>query len=310
MRMGDQSNSEQEQLLKEINISVDELPLLPSAISKLMALSISDTQYFEKVQHLTEQDPTFAIRLIKLANSVKNAPVAQITSLKHAVARVGTRQIKGLATTFAVTNVFVPTHKSELDLWVHSIQVAVASQSIARMSPHLNINPEQAYLCGLLHDIGRFILFSKISDGPIRIDEKNWESPENLIEAEQEVCGLDHAKLGGDAARKWDLPSMITNVISNHHNYSYLTTTQLEKKEAEFVRVVQMADYFSMLLLKDPNILSLEPKELQQLIAEKCKHPSWDTLPISALLLQNEAQNIYDTASQIVAGLDICLETE
>lgn len=301
---------QREKMLREINKAIDELPLLPSAITQLMALSISDERYFEKVKELAEQDPTFTVRLIKVANSVANAPLSQITSINHAISRIGTRQIKGLITAFAVAKVFVPTNKSERDLWVHSIQVAVASQSIARMATYLNIDQEEAYLCGLLHDIGRFILFNKIPGGPVRIDEKNWEDLDQLLVAEKETCGLTHATLGGYAVKKWGLPSQIVNVISNHHSFHYLTLTQTEKKEAMLVKIVQMADYLSVLLMKNPDILSLPVEELQQLIEDKCIHVSWDAPPVTSFLLQNEARNIYDKASKIVSGLGIGIDEE
>lgn len=194
--MINQSTEHRQRILREINRAIDDLPMLPSAVSELMSLSISDDSFFEKVKVLAEQDPTFTARLIKVANSAASAPISQITSISHAVSRIGTRQIKGLITAYAVSKIFIPSNSSELNLWVHSIQVAVASQSIAQMATRLKIAPEQAYLCGLLHDIGRFILFNKVPDGPVRIDETDWESPEKLLEIEKEICGLTHAALG------------------------------------------------------------------------------------------------------------------
>lgn len=282
--------------------------MLPSVVSKLIALSIEDEQYFDKVQQLAEWDPTFTVRLIKLANSAANVPVSQITTIQHAISRIGTRQIKGLATAFAITKIFVPTKQSEIDLWVHSIQVAVASQAIAKMAPSLKINPETAYLCGLLHDIGRFILFNKIPEGPALIDEKDWDSPEKLVETELQTCGLNHAVLGGYAAEKWDLPTEVSNAIRNHHRYIYPSSNQVEKKESSLVQVIQVADYFSILLMKDPDVILLPEEELQQLLKERCTHVSWETLPISPSRLQGEAQNIYKKAVLTINGLGISLD--
>lgn len=306
--MINQSTEHRQRILREINRAIDDLPMLPSAASELMSLSISDDSFFEKVKVLAEQDPTFTARLIKVANSAASAPISQITSISHAVSRIGTRQIKGLITAYAVSKIFIPSNSSELNLWVHSIQVAVASQSIAQMATRLKIAPEQAYLCGLLHDIGRFILFNKVPDGPVRIDETDWESPEKLLEIEKEICGLTHAALGGYAAKKWGLPREITNVITNHHLYHYLTLTPEEEKESRLVQIVQMADYLSIILMKTPDILSYPPEELQELIEHKCVHPQWEKPPISSYLLQGETQNIYDKASRVVDGLGICVD--
>lgn len=299
-----------EKTLYAINKAIDDLPILPSAITHLMALDISDERYFEKVKELALQDPTFTVRLIRVANSVANAPLHQITSIDHAISRIGTRQIKSLITAFAIAKIFVPSNKSERDLWVHSIQVAVAAQSIAKIARSLNIDPDKAYLCGLLHDIGRFILFNKIPEGPTRIDEKNWDGPDELMQAEKEVCGITHAALGAYAAKKWGLPSEIVNVISNHHSFYYLTLTEKEREEANLVKIVQMADFLSIVLMKDPFVLNLPVEELQQLIEAKCFHVSWETPPISPFLLQNEVHNIYNKSSKIINGLGICLDEE
>jgi len=254
---------EHQKMVIEINKAIDDLPSLPSAVSKLMALSISDSHYFDIVQEVAEQDPTFAVRLLKVANSAANASISEITSISHAVARIGTRHIKELILAFAVAKIFIPRNDSERNLWVHSIQVAVASQTIARISSHLGIKPEEAYLCGLLHDIGRFVLFNKFPEGPIRIDEKDWESPEKLLEVEKEVCGINHATLGAYAAKKWGLPHEVTNVISNHHSYDYLTLTPAEIKESKLVQIVQMSDFLSVLLMKNPDILVSSPEEIR-----------------------------------------------
>jgi len=308
MNRSDSPTKKRQQNLREINKAVDELPLLPASVTQLMSLSISDDRYIEKVKELAEQDPTFTTRLIRLANSAANAPISQITSISHAVSRIGTRQIKGLITSFAIAKIFVPSNESERNLWVHSIQVAVASQAIARMATRLNINQEEAYLCGLLHDIGRFILFNEFPDGPVSIDEKDWHSPDELIKVEYEITGIDHAKLGGYAAKRWGLPREIVNVVANHHTHDYLTVTQEDKREALMIQVIQMADYLSVLMMNDPMIISLPPKELEQIIEDKCIHSSWSHPPISSHLLQNEVQNIFDKASKIIDGLNINIE--
>jgi len=303
-------DEQNQQNRSKVDEAIHELPTLPSAIAQLIALSISDDRYFEKVKELSEQDPTFTSRIIQIANSAANAPIEQITSISHAVSRIGTRQIKGLITAIAIAKIFVPKDQSELNLWIHSIQVAVASQAIAQMVTKFNVDQEQAYLCGLLHDIGRFILFNVVHDGPVRIDEKDWEEPEKLIDAERKVCGLSHAKLGAHAAKIWGLPSPITNVIASHHEYDYQTLTPQEGKEAFLVQIVQMADYLSVLMMREPDIVSLPPEELQSLIEDKCVHASWNCPPVSPLLLQNEVKGIHDRAARIIRGLGIGIDEE
>jgi len=308
LKVSSSSNDKREQVLPEIHNAVDELPLLPSAVCKLMGLSISNEHYFEYVQQLAEQDPTFAVRLIRQANSAAQSPTSEITSLKSAVARIGALQIKRLLTAFSVAQIFIPTNKSERDLWAHSIQVAVTAQAIARLAPNNRIDPEQAYICGLLHDIGRFVLFKKIPEGPVWIDEQDWGNPVELLIAEQEACGLDHAELGAMASKRWALPEDISTVISKHHNYTYTTLTALDKKMTNLIKIVQMADYFSMQIMKKPELLNLPAEELEIKILEKCLHSSWDHPPVSPALLQEEAVNIYEQASETLEELGIHID--
>jgi len=292
----------------EIDNVIDTLPLLPNVVSELIALSPDDERFFEKIQQYAEQDPTFALRLIQLANTANHPPVSQIMSIHRAVVRIGINEIKGMVVAFALTKIFVPSSESDHNLWLHSIQVAVASQAIASMAKKQNINPEKAYLCGLLYDIGRFVLLHLAPDSALKKDEKCWNTPEERVNTEDEVIGTDYRKLGAYAAKRWMLPDELVNVISNHHNYTYSHTTQVDKSEAVLVQIVQIADYFSMLLMNNPDMLSLPPEELEALIEKHCFHPSWESRPIEAIMLQNEAQRIHDRALDTINRLGIEVE--
>jgi len=273
-----------------------------------MGLSISNEHYFEYVQQLAEQDPTFAVRLIRQANSASQAPASEITSLKRAVSRIGTLQIKRLITAFSVAQIFIPGNNSERNLWAHSIQVAIMAQTIARLTPNNKIDPEQAYLCGLLHDIGRFVLFKKVPESPVWIDEQDWDDPADLLVAEKAVCGLNHAELGAMASKRWALPEDVSTVISRHHDYTYSTLTAANQKMTSLIRIVQMADFFSVQLMKDPNLLNLPPHELEAIILERCVHSSWDKPPISPALLQKEAISLYEQSSEMLEELGIHID--
>jgi len=80
----------------------------------------------------------------------------------------------------AVMQIFEPSEKDARNLWLHAIQVAIVSQAMAhrlRMG-----NQEVAYLCGLMHDIGRFILFDVASMEVHQIDESGWQDPPQPID--------------------------------------------------------------------------------------------------------------------------------
>jgi HD-like signal output (HDOD) protein len=144
--------------LADVDKKLEDLPLLPSVVARLLALSPSDEEYFEKVVALAKEDPPFALRVIRLSNAASSSPASVITDIQRAVVRVGAHQISGLIASMAVMRVFFPRTQRERNMWVHAIRTAVAAKAIARMVPTLKVDPEEAYLCGLLSDVGRFVL--------------------------------------------------------------------------------------------------------------------------------------------------------
>ncbi|MCF6251671.1 MAG: HDOD domain-containing protein [Methylococcaceae bacterium] len=287
---------------------LQDLPILPVVVTRLMALSPNDEDFFEKVLELAYDDPPFSVRLIQFANSASQAPATPITTLPLAVARVGAQQIVGLMFSMAVLRVFVPSTKGQCNLWIHAIQVAITSKAIATLVPSLAIDPEQAYLCGLMHDIGRFVLFDESIEELGRIDETNWTTPEELIDAEVELCGFNHAELGWHACQIWKLPKIIQLCVKQHHNYSMPTSNPKYKKLTNLLHVIQVADFFSILIMLEPEILSIQAKELEQKISECCFPSQWECPPCSAKQLQSMASKIYEESKKISFALGINLD--
>lgn len=291
--------------LEELEQRLDELPLLPAVIARLLAMSPDDPDYFEQVLQLAGEDPPLSARIIRLSNSANNAAVRPITTLQDAVVRIGSREVAGLITALAVMRVFTPTTQGQSNLWIHSVEVAVTSRAIARLEPELGIDPEQAYLCGLLHDIGRFVLFGDSPDELGRIDESDWHTPAQLIWKEREMSGFDHAELGWHACRKWNLPEQVTHVVQNHHVYSNLDEVVPDSILFNLVRIVQMADFFSIHAIRNTNLTSLAPGVLEETLSANCIHPLWENPPTTADRLAEKVGRILDESALIVKGLGL-----
>jgi len=194
-----------------------ELPMLPAVLVKLLSLDTENDDYFEDVITLGNEDPTFAVRLVQLSNSTFSSPSEQITTLQQAVVRVGVKAILSMITGLSVLKVFNPKTDGERNLWIHAVETAIIARNITRVNKTLAVDPEAAYLCGLLHDIGRFVLFDANSKQLSRVDEAHWESPQQLVEIEQRILGINHALVGFMACKKWELPILIAEVVKLHH---------------------------------------------------------------------------------------------
>lgn len=291
--------------LSDIERNLQDLPVLPATVMHILTLRQNDEDYFEKLLKLSQEDPAFALRIIKVANSAANAPRNPIKNLQGAIARLGTQQVGSLITSFAVMRVFIPTTQGENNLWAHAMQVAVASRFIGHAALHSNVNPEQAYLCGLLHDIGRFVLFEKARNELDKIDEMNWKSPIELVKYEQEIYGFDHSEVGGHVCNHWQLPKTIRDVVANHHVYDLPEQLSKDNELASLIRVVQLADFFSVFMLLNPDFLSWEPKLLAQNLVDKCILPCSSEAPIDATELQTLAPRICEMSEKLCVDLGI-----
>ncbi|MEZ5541301.1 MAG: HDOD domain-containing protein [Pseudomonadota bacterium] len=234
----------------DIEEQLRELPLLPVVAVKMLSLNRESADYFDDITRLAGQDPTFAVRLIRIANSSALATRTPITNLKTAIIRLGTAQIAALVTSMAVMRIFVPSSSEARDLWLHSIQVAQAARAVAVLGKDLQVNPDDAFLAGLLHDIGRFILIRTAHHVLRTLDENDWDSAGQLIASEQEICGYDHTQLGWRICRKWQLPEPIVSVVRSHHELDIAADGSAHANLRNLVRITRLADNLSMAALQ------------------------------------------------------------
>ncbi|CAN0471605.1 unnamed protein product, partial [Phaeothamnion confervicola] len=160
------------------------------------------------------QSPEIAVQVLRLGNSALFAE--PVDTIERAIVRIGERTLRGLllaATTYrllegAVTGYGFP----RLYLLRHCGEVASMAQSLARRGPSAFVG--QAYLAGLLHDLGKPILATIAAERAIAI------APGELttIALERELFGTDHARVGAWIARRWGLPEDICLAMERHHD--------------------------------------------------------------------------------------------
>jgi putative nucleotidyltransferase with HDIG domain len=237
---------------------LEELPLLPSIVTEVLSLDPDGEEYFDRLLHLAERDPPFAVRVLRCANSAASAPSNPILSLQQGIMRLGSARCADLVLALAVIKVFVPRSDAQRQLWIHSLQVAIFARTFCQRVPAILANPDQAYLCGLLHDIGRFVQFEGAPADLAHVDDTHWASPLELVESEQRSLGYDHSLLGWSACRKWALPPAIAEVVRRHHEAPTPQGGGLD----ELVRVVQWADRLSMALMMDQDLRKAGDEDL------------------------------------------------
>ncbi len=165
-----------------------------------------------------EGDPAFALRLLKQVNSPAFGLAKTIDSIHDAISLVGRRGIADLALVQGSTAAFGSIESALMratTFWDHSRFVAALAQELA-----LEVSGEasNAFIAGLLHDVGLLLLFHSVPDEMESVLEHSLDQQRSLEESERELFGFDHAELGGILANHWSLPASLTNAIRHHHH--------------------------------------------------------------------------------------------
>ncbi len=196
-----------------------ELSSLPQVVSEIIKISRDPDSSTSDISKVIMKDPNLTVRLLRVANSPFYSPVQEITTVNQAVITLGTRAVTALALAASVYNM-INGLKSTVDrkrFWRHSLEVALASQEIARAVKYNT--PEEAFVCGLLHDIGILILEASFSEDYVKIWQMA-EAGENLVKMEEDNWGTNHARVGQFLLRQWGLPEILSEAVGGHHlNY-------------------------------------------------------------------------------------------
>jgi putative nucleotidyltransferase with HDIG domain len=272
-------------------------------LARIVALDPEGPSYFDQLVKLAEEDPNFAVRLLRLANAAASAPAKPILTVRQAAVRVGARESASLVTSMSVSRVFVPRSTGQKNLWVHALQVAVTARTIASLAPAAHVAPDQAYLAGLLHDIGRFVMFEGASADLDLVESVDWHTPQGLLQTERELLGYDHAQVGALVCRRWSLPEDLADVVEGHHAYRNDDRPGAPRIAHELRRIVQMADLLSMRLMHSPELADLEPASIAAEISAHCVRAEWPSPPVSPSHLAPRLAAIRDESALLAREL-------
>ena len=232
---------------------VETLPLLPGVVTRLLSLDPDSEKYFDDLVNIASSEPSFAVRVLRCANSAASAPGQPITSLTQAANRIGAARCGQLALAVAVARVFVPRTREQRELWAHSLRVASLSRLIAASSGARTDICEAAYTAGLVHDIGRFAMFERVTNDFDRVAESEWETPQALLEVEEELLGYDHTRVGQLICERWGLPAPLVEIVRHHHRPA--KNSERPDYRTLSIDTIQLADCIAIHVERHPGSL-------------------------------------------------------
>ncbi|MFZ5570531.1 MAG: HDOD domain-containing protein [Thermodesulfobacteriota bacterium] len=195
------------------------LPSLPHIFSRLIELMSDERSSTDDFARVILQDPALSARLLKIVNSPFYGFRAEIGTVSQAVAIIGVNDLYALCLGTSVVNAFrtIPIELVDMpSFWKHSIACGIIARVIAENKGFPN--RERFFVAGLLHDLGRLILYRHLADHAQAALHFAARYSLLLHHAETEILGFDHARMGGMLMKKWKLPGELEQMIRYHHS--------------------------------------------------------------------------------------------
>ncbi len=240
---------DEQQILAKLD-RIKEIPTLPTIVFELNKHLRDPDTSIKTVCDTIEKDQAIALKILKLVNSAFYGFKSKISDLRNAVVLLGYNAVRNAIVSISVINSFPKRVKlMDFDIsqfWKHSLAVAVTSKNIAQLSG--KESPDNCFVGGLLHDVGKVILAQYFPN----LFETVWSTLQNehltFYEAEQKSLPIDHAKIGAHLAAKWQLPQGLIEAIRWHHDF------QPQSKSANFVQNIYLANFIINAYDLDPEL--------------------------------------------------------
>ena len=165
-----------------------------------------------------QKDPDLTARLLRLANSPFFGFANRLSTVAEAVSLLGIQQIQDMIVASSVLEQFKGVSDKFVNMdsfWRHSLAVGICARLLA-MERRLP-KPDKFFVAGLLHDVGRLVLFSQAADQAEKVFECSQAEKILLRDAEKKVLGYDHQQIAAELLQSWSYPNVLVQAVAFHH---------------------------------------------------------------------------------------------
>lgn len=247
---------------------IDSLPTLPAIATRLLSLTSDDDSHARDVVELIAADPALTAKVLSLCRSADKGIRDEVVTIERAVVLLGFNAIRNAVLSVKVFEAFgaqprgqgaearVPSPEAghgaqdagagaenrfdRVAFWTHSLAVGILAERILANGPRLgSLEPSEAFVCGLLHDVGKLALDHVLPKSFARVVELADLNQGNIAEYERRVIGIDHHTAGKRLAEQWGLPHRLQDCIWLHGT-PYDTLPKLDHQR--LVGLIGLAD--------------------------------------------------------------------
>ncbi|MGF1547333.1 MAG: HDOD domain-containing protein [Thiotrichales bacterium] len=251
------------------------LPSLPPVAAKLLSITSAAGTNVQLMADLVSQDVSLSVKVLRVVNSAYYSPSQRVASVQQAISILGTNAVRSIVLSFSLLEIR-GDRSCRFDyrlFWERSLAAAVSARMITTIID--DGNPDEAFVTGLLLNIGEMILARASPDAYEQALAQIAQGREMRL-AEREVLGIDHAEIGHEVASRWGFPDSLTRPILYHHDP--MSDIEAGEPAARVNRVAYLAELLASVFYSDrPEIyhrrfvaesrklLGLDPDQLERI---------------------------------------------
>jgi len=252
---------------RTVNIDdvIEKLPPLPFVINKLLEEINDEKSNASRLADIISQDQTLTARVLRLVNSAFYGFQKRISTISHAVIILGFNSIKSLALGLSIVKYFSESKISNANLvlfWEHNIGTAITSKYI--MAQRNSSNSEEAFVGGLLHDIGKLILLLNFGNLYLPFVLNSFDISVDILGIENMRFGTDHCKVGKTLVEKWQLPDSLRDMIFFSHDPEIIENHR-EKEIFQSACAIYISNVLTKIYLDNKYILSFDDPQFHRI---------------------------------------------
>ena len=237
------------QRLELILRQVDGLPTLPAVAVQVLQVAASEAASVKDICRAIENDPALAVRILKLVHRADVGVTGEVTTLERAVLLLGFEAVRSAVLAVSVFASFGPNAKDDASFqtnhWKHAVAVGacselIANEAVANWGRDAGVQPGEAFLAGLLHDIGKLALDMTVPKSFAKVIEAVDLLRGNIADVERSILGVDHQVVGKRLAELWQLPVGLRDAIWLHGQLPQALPASV--RNARLVNIVTLAD--------------------------------------------------------------------
>jgi len=265
--------------LEQAVARLKDLPALPLVVSELLASFDDPDVELAELAGKIAHDQALAAKTLRLANSSFYGLQSRVRTIGQAIQVLGFDSVRALVVGAGLIGGFESGREKGFDydgFWRHAIGTALCARALAR---HVRSNPELGFVAGLLHDLGRLVLVTRFPEHYAEVLARRALRDCELLLAEREVLGIDHAQVGRALGQHWKIPEPICRAIANHHQ-------PMRQDEGELPAVVHVANVIAHGL----DLADQEDDQVPDLVQGAWDSLALDDAALRAVFAEAEAQ--------------------